>query len=226
MLQIINASRGTLADMNIKLFLTIVLSLLLACPAAAQKWYRNSMEGSIAAIDTARSVKELEASERIFERVGTTSPADWLPVYYQSLTNIRKCNFMAKTGDKAAHSAINKALHLATISDSLGDNSETKVLLAYALLMQLKLDSSLAGKNLSAVDSLVWIASNAEPVNPRLALVQAISFRYFYADKERKMMTLDALNNALNLLRTHKPASSIHPAWGRREINEMLESLK
>lgn len=203
----------------------LVIAFLSTCTNsfAQNKKYMEAMEKNVAAIDTAGTIEQLQPLENTFERIAHAEKKEWLPYYYAAYANVMmsyevKGNNIDTYCDKA-DVLVNKA-------DSLNPaNSEIISLKAQIAAARISVNPmSRVQKYGSEARALREKAKALDPVNPRPWFLEGMSSFYtpsmFGGGKDKAKV---AYTKALELYDGFKPASSIHPNWGKRTAEYFLK---
>jgi hypothetical protein len=186
--------------------------------------FTAAMTSTLEQMKAAKTPEETAAVAAKFERIGDAEKTQWLPYYYAALIKAQSA-FGAKDKDKAADEAtaiLDKAEALEK------NNSEifcVKATIAYAHMMVDPMTRYMqygadATKNLEA-------AKKADATNPRPAMMEANSL---YRMPEQFGGGCEAAKpvaeKASKLFIDFKPASPLHPNWGKEMVDKILESCK
>ncbi|HET6227705.1 MAG TPA: hypothetical protein VFF27_15590 [Bacteroidia bacterium] len=196
---------------------TILLALVcLNLGAMAQnKKYLDAMEKNVAAVDTSRTIDQLQPLENNFERIANAEKKEWLPYYYAAYCNV---NMTYATKGNDIDTYCDKADALVHKADSLNpDNSEIQALKAQIAAARISVNPALRGRKYgSEAAQLREKAKKLDPANPRPWMLEGMSLFYtpsaFGGGKDKAKVSY---TKALELYESFKPASSIHPRWGK-----------
>ncbi|HXC04640.1 MAG TPA: hypothetical protein VNZ86_07790 [Bacteroidia bacterium] len=207
-------------------FLFCSAFFLLFSVTAQNKRFVASMEKNIKMMDTCKSVSGYQQTSNAFERIANAEKKEWLPPYYTALCHI----FMAtmQTGDKIdeycdiAERYVNKA-------DSLSpNNSEVYALKALLYSSRIGVNPMMRGAKFGGMSGEMSAkAKELDPANPRPYLLQAQGKYYtppqFGGGKDK---ALPLLEEAVKKYDAFKPASTIHPDWGKARAKMLLEDCQ
>jgi hypothetical protein len=199
-------------------FMTIVLSTV-----AQNKKYMDVMEKNVAALDTSRTIEQLQLLENTFERIANAEKKEWLPYYYAANCNV---SMTYATKGNAIDTYCDKADQLADKADSLSpNNSEIMTLKAQIAAARISVNPMIRGQKFGALaHELREKAKSLDPSNPRPWFLEGMSLFYtpsaFGGGKDKAKV---AYKKALELYETFKPASSIHPRWGKQTTEYFLK---
>lgn len=200
---------------------------LFAVSIKAQSQYQETMAESIAEIETAKTTDEyLDLSNR-FLRIAEAEPKEWLPEYFASYCTVMQSFFVEdnKEKDKLLNSAM-EIINKAEVKSK--DNPEILVVKAFILQMQISIDPMVRGMKYGMEsERLLTKAIELNPGNPRPYVLRAESQFYtpeqFGGGKAKAKLNFE---KAIEKYKTFVPESPIHPNWGKKEAEDMLEKCK
>lgn len=204
--------------------LTILALLSISLHSIAQnKKYLDAMEKNVAAVDTSRSIEQLQPLENNFERIAGAEKKEWLPYYYAAYCNV---SMTYATKGNAIDTYCDKAEALANKADSLNpNNSEILSLKAQIAAARIGVNPMTRGQKYgSEAYALREKAKSLDASNPRPWFLEGMSLFYtpsaFGGGKDKAKVSY---MKALELYDTFKPASSIHPNWGKKTTEYFLK---
>lgn len=161
---------------TIKLYLSVVLSILAMGAAAAQSndpAYKNAMEKQIAAVDTAKTPAQLVSAGGAFERIALKYAGQWQPAYYVAFAYSQSVLFNPK--DETVETKLAKAKEWLDKLDNFkeADKSEVAMLKGYYFMALITTNPSANGQKYFAQVMTNYkeaIALNPENPRPRLML--------------------------------------------------------
>jgi hypothetical protein len=179
--------------------------------------------------DTVRDAASLEALSNTFERIGDAEKTQWLPYYYAALCRINAAYFKgeqmtADIADPAADKAdgfITKVLALTT------ENSDiwcVKKMIA-SLRMMADPMSRWAKFGPIAAEALKK-AKELDANNPRIYLLEGQD--KFYTPEQfggSKAEAKKLFTKSQELFGSFKPASELHPNWGKGTVAYFLAQM-
>ncbi|MCC6461507.1 MAG: hypothetical protein IT260_13625 [Saprospiraceae bacterium] len=205
----------------------LFLSLALAVSAQANDKFVKAMEKALAGLDSMKTPEQWLAKSNMFERIAQKEPGEWLPVYYVGLCQSMIFNL---DQDVSKHEPLcDKADKFLALADSLNpNNSEVYVLRSMAAGMRIRLNPMVNGQKYGPLSGmLIDKALQLDPENPRAYMQKGIGI-YFTPpqwggspEKGKELM-----ETAAQKFDTFKPASSIHPAWGKSANAYILDMAK
>ena len=200
---------------------------LQAQSAPANEKFVKTMEKTLSGMDTLKTAEQWLAKSNTFERIAQKETGEWLPAYYVALCQAMIFNL---DQDASKHEAIcDKTDKNLAIADSLSpNNSEIYVLRSMAAGMHIRLNPMLNGQKYGPLAGmLIEKAIALDPENPRAYMQKGIT-TYFTPpqwggspEKGKELM-----ETAAKKFETFKPASGIHPDWGKEVNEKVLEMAK
>jgi len=186
--------------------------------------FNAAMGSTLQQLGTAKTPEDMAAVAAKFERIGDAEKTQWLPYYYAAMVKARMA-FSAKDVDQAA----NDATAILEKADALAKNNSEiyciKAMICYAKLMVDPMTRWMqygaeATTNLEA-------AKKADPTNPRAVYLQANSLKNTPENFGGGCVSAKPLaEKAAKLMADFKPASPLHPNWGKENIDEILSGCK
>lgn len=212
-----------------KTILTLVLTAFagwaIAQTDTTSKFYL-AMKKQVAMIDTARTLPTYQQAYNGFERISNAEKKEWLPGYYMAYCLIME-SYMDDS--KKTDDYCDKATNLLNRADSLSpDNSEILVLRALCASARIRVNPMSRGAKYGK-ESNEWLAKaeKADSLNPRIYLLRGQGLYYtpaaFGGGKDKAQPVLE---ESLRKYDAFKPASGIHPNWGRPRAVQMLDECK
>lgn len=212
-----------------KLLATALFVLLSANALWAQnERYTQAMTDNINALQSIdRSKPDAKALQDIankFERIAAAEPKEWLPKYYAAYSNVILGFVGATLTEKDQY--LDKANALLEEAESLAGkpNDELEVLKAYQSQIHLAADPmnrwQADGEKFS---NFLASAKSINADNPRIYYLEGSGL--FFTPEEYgggKKVAKPLLEKAQQKFAAFKPASSIHPDWGKMETEWML----
>ena len=208
------------------------VSLTTAVFSQSEK-YTKAMEANIAKLDSSSSSQAWADLANSFQRIADAEKTQWLPYYYAALANVMNGYMLAAggqtgTADKTdplatkAEEALNKAEALSK------DNSDIycvkKMIATLKLMGDPMTRYQTEGPNAqAALDK----AKALNPENPRIYLLEAQD--KFYTPEQfggSKTEAKTLFEQSLKKFAAEKPESSIHPHWGKNQVEYFLSQLK
>jgi hypothetical protein len=212
-----------------KNFIAILGFSLLSLAAQAQTpndKYIGAMEKALSGMDTIQTAEQWLDFANKFERIASKEPKEWLPAYYVALGQDMAFNM---TTDKSKYELLaNRAEEFINKADALQpDNAEIYLLKSMVAGLFIRLNPMVNGPKYAPVSQAYMDKSMAlDPENPRTYMQQGITL--FYTPEQwggSKTKGKEMLEIAKSKFEVFKPASSIHPNWGKKMNDYFLEMV-
>lgn len=182
----------------------------------------KAMEKALSGVDTLKTAEQWLAASNNFERIAQKETKEWLPHYYVAFCQTMAFNM---SQDKNMYELFAKrADDFATKADALNpDNSEIYVLKSMISGLFIRINPMVNGQKYGPVASMqLEKAKRLDPENPRAYMQEGATLLFtppqWGGDKVKAKTTLET---AAAKYEAFKPASSIHPNWGKT-ANEMF----
>lgn len=202
--------------------LLFVAMLLMGGIVSAQSKYEAGMGKAFEQMKAVKTAEDMTATAAFFERIADAEKDKWLPYYYAAYCNYIS-GWMNPKADKDAIGEKSKDLVLkAELLEK--NNAELYILRQMIAVQQLTVDpmSRFQVYGAQAKEALEK-AIAIDPSNPRIYLVDG-QYKMnvpeaFGGGKEvgKKLFT-----KSLELFKTFKPASEMHPSWGADQAEKLL----
>lgn len=203
---------------------TFSLFVIAVQAQAPNEKYVKAMEKALAGMDTLRTAEQWLAASNNFERIAQKETKEWLPSYYVALCQTMAFNL---SQDKAMYELFAKrAQEFVDKADALNpDNSEIYVLKNMVSGLFIRINPMVNGQKYGPLASLqLDKAKTLDPENPRAYMQEGATLLFtppqWGGDKVKAKATLEVASAKYE---TFKPASSIHPNWGKKTNQMFLE---
>lgn len=204
------------------LFLSLVSGFAFAQTDTTTKYYA-AMKKQVAIIDTSFSLPSLQLAYNGFERISNAEKKEWLPPYYMAYCLITE-SYLDEVNK--ADNYCDQASKLLDRADSLSPNNcEIYVLRSLCASARIRVNPMTRGAKFGK-ESGEWLgkAKGIDSLNPRISLLQGQGLFYtpsaFGGGKDKAKPVLE---DALKKYDAFKPASGIHPHWGRFRAQMLLK---
>ncbi len=182
----------------------------------------KAMEKALSGMDTLKTAEQWVECSNSFERIAQKEPKEWLPAYYVAFCHDMAFNLSQDPGKqelftKRAEEFVNKA-------DALNpDNSEIYVLKNMISGLYIRMNPMVNGQKYGPIAAeQLEKALALDPENPRAYMQKGIGLFFTPAqwggDKVQGKLLMEKADAKFA---TFKPATPIHPSWGKR-INDMF----
>lgn len=211
-----------------KKIITLAVVVLLAVSASAQsEKYQKAMGANLAKFEAAKTALDFQSMSASFERIAIAEKSEWLAYYYAAQTQIFY-GFIKNV--PAENDAIaDKAEQLLNKADSLqSNNSEVSCLRSMIGTLRMIVNPQARFMQYAAdINGNLEKAKKQDATNPRPYYLQGQNLRntpeqFGGGCKPAKPL----LEEALKLYADFKPASSIHPNWGKQQVEDILAGCK
>jgi len=210
--------------------LSILIFCLFALAVQAQttnEKFVKAMEKALSGMDTLKTAEQWQIASNNFERIAQKEPKEWLAAYYVALSQTMIYN-LGK--DPSQHEALaKKADEYITRADSLNpNNSEIYVVRSMVSGLYIRLNPMVNGMKYGPLAGMqLEKAKSLDAENPRVYMQEGITAYFTPAqwggDKEKGKTLMET---AAAKFETFKPASTIHPNWGKATNLMFLEMAK
>jgi len=184
----------------------------------------KAMEKALSGMDTLKTAEQWQTASNNFERIAQKEPKEWLPAYYVALSQTMIFNM---SQDQTKHEPLAKKAdeYIAKADSLMPNNSEVHVLKNMVSGLYIRLNPMVNGMKYGPVAAMqLEKAKSLDPENPRVYMQEGITAYFTPAqwggDKEKGKKLMET---AAAKFETFKPASSIHPVWGKKTNAMFLE---
>lgn len=199
--------------------------MLAACSlqiaSAQSEAYVNKMKQTLQLLDSAKTTQDLQEVSAMFERIGDAEKNQWLPYYYAALaqTNI---GWRDEKTDKDKLAEKTKAI--IAKAQAIEDNSELYVLLNMVATQQMMVDPQNRWMpNGHEAAQALTAGKKLDASNPKLYYLEGMSLFntpvQFGGGKDKAKPVFE---KAVELYKSAKPKSELHPKWGQKISEDML----
>lgn len=213
------------------LLIFLVAALTASSPVFAQSEpYKQAMSAVIGTLKT-QNEKTVTAdflmAANQFERIASAEPKEWLPRYYAGLMYVY-CGFTGKNEAEKDKFLDQADANLKAAETLLPDNDELAVLKAYIAQSRMTVDPANRWQQYGPLfQAGIEKAKSLNPNNPRAYVLEGSGLMYtpkLFGGGPGTACPL--LKQAVEKFATFKPVSDLHPAWGRMQMEPMLEKCK
>lgn len=216
-----------------KAILLFAASFIMLATQAQSERFVKAMQANLAAMDTTRTAQGYQDLANSFVRIAEAEKTQWLPYYYASLSYVMQGLMLSGgqmgTGGAVTDPLADKAEGLLIKAMGLEkENSEmycVKKMIANLRMMadpmnRYQTEGAIAAEALEKAKAL-------DPTNPRTSILEAQD--KFYTPEQfggSKAEAKTLFEEAVKKFETFKPASPIHPNWGKDQAMYFLSQLK
>ena len=211
-----------------KVFLLCAVSILSVSTFAQTDKYIAAMKKNIAAIDTSfKNPVNLLTLANNFERIAVSEKSQWLAYYYAAFCQV---NYTYMEQDKSRIDAIaDKATLLINAADSLQPNNsevsciKSMIASSHMMVNPMQRYMEYGPEAASHLDA----AMKQDPANPRPEYLKGQGLMYTPEQFGGGCVTAKpVLQSSLGKYNNFKPASEIHPNWGKQRVEMLISECK
>jgi len=211
-----------------KIILSTAILFVAFTSFAQNEKYIGAMKANIAAIDTSfRNPSNLITLSNTFELIAKAEKNQWLPYYYAAFVQV---NYAFVNADKSKTDLIaDKAASLISKADSLSPgNSEISIIKSMIATSRLLVDPMTRYQEFGALgETEIDNAIAQDTSNPRPYYLRGQNLKYTpekYGGGCKN--ALPYLENSESRYAVFKPASELHPNWGKERNQMVLKECK
>ena len=215
-----------------KIILSLMALALINISWGQSEKYMKAMQPNVAAVDTIRTGEGWATIANTFQRIADAEKNQWLPYYYAALANVMHGYMQGQGGAMNVAKSdplADKAEELLNKAEALSkDNSEIFIVRKMIATLRLMADPmnrfQIYGPK--AAEALQKAkALNAD--NPRVYLLEGqdkfFTPEQFGGSKTEAKVLFD---ESVKKFESFKPASSLHPQWGKSHAAYFLSQIK
>ncbi len=211
-----------------KIFFSLIFMMLATATFAQSDKYMAVMKSNIAAIDTSfKNPANLLNLANNFERIATAEKNQWLAYYYAALCQV---NYTYMEQDKSKIDAIaDKATMLIDKADSLQPNNseisciKSMIASSHMMVNPMQRFMEYGPESASHIESAI----QQDPTNPRPEYLKGQGLKYTPEQFGGGCATAKpVLQSSLEKYNSFKPASELHPNWGKQRVELMISECK
>lgn len=211
-----------------KAMMSAVIVLLSTLLFAQSEKFTAAMKTNLAALDTSfRNPPSLLIVANNFERIAAAEKTQWLPYYYAAFCQVNY-GFIQQDKTKTDGYA-DKATELAAKADSLSpNNSEVSCLKSMIASCHMMVDPMTRWQEYGQTSSSnLDAAILQDPTNPRPHYLRGQGLKYTPEQFGGGCKTAKPeLQTALDKYTAFKPASELHPIWGKDQVAQLLKDCQ
>ena len=210
-----------------KVLIVFAALLVTATTFAQSERYTKAMTSNLQQFDSANTPEKMLSLSAAFERIADAEKTQWLPYYYAALCE----SFYAfmKNDPPSFDTYADKTESLLNKADELEkNNSEISCLKSMVASMRLLVDPQQRWQTYgTAVTQGIENAKKQDPANPRPYFLEGQNLRYTPEQFGGGCATAaPKLEAALKKYESFKPASALHPDWGKEQVEQLLAGCK
>ena len=212
--------------------ITIVIALVLTFAATAisqSATYLAAMQTNLAQLDTTQKMEDFQKLANAFARIAEAEPKEWLPKYYNAYCNL-VIGFMVSDTDPSK-GQIFVSLAQTQVTEAQASNPtevELVILQGYIYIGRIMENPMSKGAEYSPkCFQQIGKANMMDSNNPRANHVKGLltmNMPEFYGGGAAKAKPI--LEKAAQQYETFKPATPLHPNWGKSRNAMLLQECK
>lgn len=188
--------------------------------------FQQAMGKTLAGYTDCRTIEDFQGLANKFDRIANAEKTEWLPLYYHAhcyiIMSFMEQSDMLKKDEylDVAETSMNK------MTGIVPDESEVYALKAFMLTARLVVDPMTRGQEYGILSGqAVGKALGLNPNNPRAKYINISNemgtAQFFGSDVS---IYCDQAKELLENWDEYKPASPIHPNWGKDQVKGIVES--
>lgn len=194
----------------------------------SQRAYAEAMGSAIETLFSGRSAENLQDAANRFERIAAQKPENWLPLYYQAYAKLSLAMLAAEKQEDAAGALLDETQALVDrLKEMQPEESEVHTLQGYLYQGRI-IENPMAGAVFSPQSVIACRkAIDLNPDNPRPYYL--IGQNYFHMPEAfggGHKSAKDWLEKADQRYANYEAPSELHPNWGKRYNDYMLEQVR
>lgn len=203
----------------------IILSMLFAGQLIAQTKYESGMQKGLEQFAAAKSVEDMAAASAFFERIADAEKDKWLPYYYAAYAN-HLTGWMNPKADK--DKVAEKSKDLLSKAETLERNAETYCMRQMIAIQQMTVDPMSRWQTYGTeAGNALAEARKIDAANPRIYLLDGQTLMNTpEAFGGGKAVAKKLFEKAVELFGNFKPASPMHPTWGKEQATQLLAACQ
>ncbi len=206
-----------------KLLVSVSVTLLSLVVTAQSEKYQKAMGANLIKMDSAKTPLDFQTLSANFERIAAAEKNQWLAYYYAAETQVLYGFFL---NTPAGNDAIaDKAEQLLNKADSLQkDNSEISCVRSMIGTLRMLVNPMQRYMQFAqAIEGSVEAAKRQDPSNPRPYYLKGQNLKSTPPQFGGGCKTAKPeLDQAMKLFAAFKPASPLHPVWGKQQTEQLL----
>lgn len=203
----------------------IILSMLFAGQLMAQTKYESGMQKGLEQFAAAKSAEDMAAASAFFERIADAEKDKWLPYYYAAYAN-HLTGWMNPKADK--DKVAEKSKDLLSKAEALERNAETYCMRQMIAIQQMTVDPMSRWQTYGTeAGNALAEARKIDAANPRIYLLDGQTLMNTpEAFGGGKAVAKKLFEKAVELFGNFKPASPMHPTWGKEQAAQLLAACQ
>lgn len=208
------------------LFAVAFLSFSVATMAQSEK-YNGAMTSHLTQLELNKTADDFLSSSAAFERIANAEKNQWLPYYYAAYT--QALYVFIKNDPPSNDQYADKVDSLLAKADALSpNNSEISVIKSLVATLRMIVNPMERYQTYGpAIEKALNEAKAQDPNNPRPYFIAGQNLRYTPEQfgggcEPAKPILVEAQKK----FETFKPASELHPNWGKKQADDLIAGCK
>jgi hypothetical protein len=212
---------------NLILSFIIIATCIISLPAQSEK-FQVAMGKSLATMSTNKSADDWKNTANTFARIAQAEPNEWLPKFYTAQCRLFAGYDLLKSNMVEAQELAKTALADIQAAEKIAP-TETELMVLEAFTYQLQLIENPMANGAQYTPLIYQTLGKAEAINPANPRIYSIRGQFtlnmpeFYGGGVAKA-TPD-IQKAAALFETFKPASALHPNWGKGQNDSVVKMI-
>lgn len=211
-----------------RIILVGLLGFMSLAGFAQSEKYTAAMKANLAALDTSfKNAANLLTVANNFERIAMAEKNQWLPYYYAAYCQVNY-GFFEEDKSKVDNIA-NKAAELISKADALNPNNseisciKSMIATCHMMVNPMQRFMEYGQESADQMDNAI----KQDPSNPRPYFLKGQNLKFTPEQFGGGCATAKPeLQTALDKYAAFKPASELHPNWGKARVEELLKDCK
>lgn len=210
-----------------KILLAFAVLFITVVTMAQSEKYNGAMTAKIAELANNKTADDWLSSSAAFERIADAEKEQWLPYYYAAYT---QCLYALIKNDAVNNDQYaDKVEALVAKADALApNNSEVSVVKSIVATLRMIVNPMQRYQQYGpAIEKALNDAKSQDPNNPRPYFIQGQNLRYTPEQFGGGCASAKpVLEEALKKYGDFKPASELHPNWGKKQVEDLITGCK
>ncbi len=206
---------------------TVLLSAILSVEARSTT-YEGKMKEALAAMGQCHTADDFKKVANTFDRIAKMETEEWLPIYYSANIKILLVYLDSAADLTQKDVYLDQVDQLISKMEEITNKNEAEVyvLKSFSIISRLGLEPTTRGQSLYPnYQAALAKAFALDANNPRVRYMQLSSevgqAQWFGQDTTPFCPKLQDLYDSWD---SFEPASDIHPAWGKDQVLQLMQS--
>ena len=210
-------------------FIIAIIALSITSIFAQNEKMQMALGKTLGQFATARTADDYKNMANAFARIAQAEPNEWLPKYYAAQCRLLAGYDILKTNMAEAQELAKTALTEIELAEKLAP-TETEIMVLKAFTYQLQLIEDAMAKGPTYMPMVLETLGKAEainPENPRIYMLRGeftLNMPAFVGGGAENARP--DLEKAIAKFEAFKPASPVHPNWGKEHTEQVVNRLE